>query len=106
MLSLILNISVLGFTTIISILSVVALIFIYLDAKQKQKNAILWLLLALFLGYIPIIVYVLKDRKKDIVYPENIKPIYYNFLKVYSILYILYFILLIIYFGFTGVFLY
>lgn len=92
---LILNMLVLGFTTIMSILSVVALIFIYIDAKQKNEKALLWLLLSLFLGYIPILVYVFKFRKK---FFENINSNYFKFLKIFSILYIVYLALCIVYY--------
>ncbi len=70
--------------TIISlIVTILSYVYIYLDAKQKNEEPILWLIIALFSGIIGVIVYVISQRKKTY---ENINPKYFQYLK-FSIYY-------------------
>ena len=81
-LSLIIMLSII--LTIISIIvNILSYVYIYLDAKQKNEEPVLWLIVVLFSSIIGIIVYVISQRKKTY---ENINTKYLKFLK-FSIYY-------------------
>ena len=81
-LSLIIMLSII-LTLISIIVNILSYVYIYLDAKQKNEEPVLWLIVVLFSGIIGVIVYVISQRKKTY---ENINHKYLKYLK-FSIYY-------------------
>ncbi len=67
------------------IVSIISYVYIYLDAKQKNEEPVLWLIVVLFSGIIGVIVYVISQRKKTY---ENVNPKYLKYLKFFIYYYI------------------
>ena len=53
---------------------------IYKDAKQKNNEPMLWLILFIFAGFIGLCFYIFSNRNKTY---EKINKFYYRYLKVY-----------------------
>lgn len=62
------------------ILKIISLIYIYLDAKQKNNEPVLWVLINIYAGFIGISLYILSQLKNEY---ENINKIYCRYLIFY-----------------------
>lgn len=62
------------------ILKIISFIYIYLDAKQKNNEPVLWVLINIYAGFIGISLYILSQLKNEC---ENINKIYCRYLIFY-----------------------
>lgn len=62
------------------ILKIISLIYIYLDAKQKNNEPVLWVLINIYAGFIGISLYIISQLKNEY---ENINKIYCRYLIFY-----------------------